>query len=335
MDDRLRELLNRGREHYLAREYDRAERYLAELAREQIAYADVYDMLGVIYHQQGRLIDAETVFKEALRINPAYTEAALNLAVTLNDLGKYREAKEIYERAMAASKNSPRHLDPFAKGKIANMHADVGAAYHAVGLFEDAVREYERALALCPKFVDIRTKLGATFREMGNIVAAVREFERVKTENPKFAGGRLHLGLSYYAQGRREEAAHEWQQVLAMAPDNKSAQMYLAMVRQSPQSSGALPTRAQDPQRERDIAEGQVTTVDLEPRGIADELAAAEMGPPPGTPVAIPTDTQITRTYVSLDAAENMAANLAEDPDQDPGDARQATDSTPDGSKSG
>jgi hypothetical protein len=68
---------------------------------------------------------------------------------------------------------------------------------------------------------------------------------------------------------------------------------------------------------------------------MADELAAAEMGPPPGTPVAIPTDTQVTRTYVSLDSAENAAANLAQDPGQDPGDARQATDSTPDGSKSG
>jgi tetratricopeptide (TPR) repeat protein len=321
MDDRLRELLNRGREHYLAREYDRAERYLAELAREQIAYADVYDMLGVIYHQQGRLIDAETVFKEALRINPAYTEAALNLAVTLNDLGKYRDAKEIYERAMAASKNSPRHLDPFAKGKIANMHADVGAAYHAVGLFEDAVREYERALALCPKFVDIRTKLGATFREMGNIVAAVREFERVKSENPRFAGGRLHLGLSYYAQGRREEAAHEWQQVLDMAPDNKSAQMYLAMVRQGPPSSGAPPERPAGGNVNGE-GEGQVTTVDLSPPPGAEDLAAAEFAPPPGTPVAIATDTQITRTYVSLDSAESAADNS------------QATEAADDGSKS-
>ena len=99
--------------------------------------------------------------------------------------------------------------------------------------------------------------------------------------------------------------------------------------------SGALPTRAHDPNRERDIAEGQVTTVDLEPRAMAEELGAGEMRPPPGTPVAVPTDIQITRTYVSLDAAENPAANLAEDPAQDAGDARQATDSTPDGSKSG
>ena len=101
---------------------------------EKAPYADVYDMLGVIYHQEGRLAEAEQMFNEALRINPAYTEAALNLVVTWNDLGKYAEAKAIYERAMATSKREPRELDPFAKGKIANMHAEVGAAYRAVPL---------------------------------------------------------------------------------------------------------------------------------------------------------------------------------------------------------
>jgi tetratricopeptide (TPR) repeat protein len=234
MDERIREILNRGREHYAAREYDRAERCLAPLAHEHLPFADVYDMLGVIYHQLGRLGDAESMFQEALRINPGYTEAALNLAVTYNDLGKYREAKEVYQRAMTASRNAPRSLDPFAKGKIANMHADVGAAYHAVGLYPDAVREYERALALCPTFIDIRTKLGTTYREMGELASAVRELEWVKAENPNFANGRLHLGLSYYAVGRLADAAAEWEQVLVLAPDNKSAQMYLAMINRTP-----------------------------------------------------------------------------------------------------
>jgi tetratricopeptide (TPR) repeat protein len=228
--DSLRELVARGREHYAAREYDKAAQCLLEVVREKAAYADVYDMLGVIYHQQGRLPEAEAMFQESLRINPNYTEAALNLAVTYNDLGKYREAKEVYQRAMTASKNAPRQLDPFAKGKIANMHADVGAAYHAMGLYDDAVREYERALALCPTFVDIRVKLGTTRREMGDVEGAVRELERVRDENPRFAAGRLHLGLGYYAAGRRDEAAAEWREVLALAPDNRSAPMYLAML---------------------------------------------------------------------------------------------------------
>jgi tetratricopeptide (TPR) repeat protein len=243
MDERTREALReavaRGREHYAAREYDKAEQCLLEVVREKAAYADVYDMLGVIYHQQGRLAEAEEMFQEALRINPSYTEAALNLAVTYNDLGKYREAKEVYQRAMTASKNAPRHLDPFAKGKIANMHAQVGAAYQTVGLYEDAVREYERALALCPTFVDIRVKLGTTRREMGDVPGAIRELERGRDENPRFVAARLHLGLSYYAAGRRDLAATEWREVLALAPNNKSAHMYLAMLQ--PEGGGPPP----------------------------------------------------------------------------------------------
>jgi tetratricopeptide (TPR) repeat protein len=234
----LRELVKRGRAHYLAGEYKEAVACLTEVLREKAAYADVYDMLGVIYHQEGRLSEAEEMFQEALRINPAYTEAALNLVVTCNDLGKYAEAKAIYERAMAASKRAPRELEPFAKGKIANMHADVGAAYRALGLYDDAVREYERALALCPTFVDLRTELGNTRREMGDVAGAIRDLEHVRAENAKFVTGRLQLGLAYYAAGRREDAAGEWRAALATAPGHRAARMYLSLVEPAKPSAG-------------------------------------------------------------------------------------------------
>jgi tetratricopeptide (TPR) repeat protein len=228
------ELVSRGRAHYRAGEYDDAAACFEEVLREKAPYADVYDMLGVIYHQAGRMADAEEMFHHALRINPSYTEAALNLVVTCNDLGKYAEAKEIYERAMATSKRAPRELDPFAKGKIANMHADVGAAYRVVALYDEAIREYERALALCPSFVDIRTQLGDTLREMGDVAGAIEELERVRTENPRFIAGRLKLGLGYHAAGRRDEAAAEWRAVLAIEPGDRTAPMYLALLESSP-----------------------------------------------------------------------------------------------------
>jgi len=225
MDERMRENLTRGREHYAAREYGKAEPFLAEIAEGNLEFADVYDMLGVIYHQQGRLTD--------------YTEAALNLAVTYNDLGKYKEAKEIYARAMSVSKSAPKQLDPFARGKIANMHAEVGGAYHDVGQYVDAVREYEKALTLCPSFHDIRTKLGTTLREMGSLVAAAREFERVRHDSPSYLPARVNLGLTYYTMGRRADALSEWQQILGLEPTNKSAAMYIAMVSRMPDANPA------------------------------------------------------------------------------------------------
>jgi tetratricopeptide (TPR) repeat protein len=228
--DGLRELVARGRSHYLGGEYAEAEACFTEVLRDKAPYPDVYDMLGFIYHQEGRLPEAEEMFREALRINPSYTEAALNLVVTCNDLGKYAEARTIYERAMAISKRAPRELDPFVKGKIANMHAEVGAAYRAVELYDEAVGEYQRALALCPTFADIRTELGRTRREMGDVPGAIQELERVRAESPRFSPGRIHLGLGYYAAGRREDAGNEWRAVLGAEPHNRSVRMYLAML---------------------------------------------------------------------------------------------------------
>ena len=109
------------------------------------------------------------------------------------------------------------------------MHAELGATYRAVGVFDEAVREYERALALCPTFADIRTELGKTRREMGPRRARWATRAGAGRAAALRAGG-LHLGLSYQAAGRHEEAAAQWRAVLAAEPTNASARMYLAML---------------------------------------------------------------------------------------------------------
>jgi tetratricopeptide (TPR) repeat protein len=119
------------------------------------------------------------------------------------------------------------------------MHAEVGGAYHEVALYVDAIREYEKALALCPSFHDIRTKLGTTLREMGSLVAAAREFERVRHDCPQYLPARVNLGLTYFTMGRRADALSEWQQILSLEPMNKSAAMYIAMVSKMPEPDAA------------------------------------------------------------------------------------------------
>ena len=229
MDDRLRQLMHLAREHYEARELDKAEPLLEQIVREHRGFADMFNMLGVIHHAASRFPQAEASFKEALRINPRYTEAALNLAVTLNDLGRYVEAREVYARAIETSRAEPRYLDPFAKGKIANMHARTGDAYQGLGMLEDAAREYRKALDLCPNFIDIRTRLGSTLRDAGDKEAALAEYQLVKQEAPKYIPARVNIGVTLYSLGRKDEARREWESVLADDPDNKSARMYLEM----------------------------------------------------------------------------------------------------------
>jgi tetratricopeptide (TPR) repeat protein len=233
VNERVKQLLVLGREHYAKREFEKAEQMLRMVLEEEDRYADVHDMLGVIAHSRGNFLVAERHFERALEINPAYTEAALNLAVTYNDRGKYEKAREVYSRIRVGPAGTTNGLDPFARGKIANMHADLGQAYHDAGLARDAIREYEKATELCPHFADLQTKLGTLLREANDLPAARARYEAALQAKPSYVQARLQLGVTLLAMGDPAAAEAAWREVIATDADNSQAKMYLRMLERS------------------------------------------------------------------------------------------------------
>jgi tetratricopeptide (TPR) repeat protein len=229
LDENLKQALTLGRGYYLKKEYARAEQFLSQVVEHNQSFADVYNMLGVIYHDQGQYQKAQRSFEAALRLNPRYTEAALNLAVIYNDTGKYKLAQDTYREAMTQSGAQPGQLDRFVKGKLANMYADIGDVYLSAGLYPEAIAEYERALVLGPAFVDIRLRLATACRDSGRRDDSIRQYEEIVKLNPGFVPARLSLGLALWAAGRPGEAAAQWEEVLRLAPGNRNAEMYLKL----------------------------------------------------------------------------------------------------------
>ena len=233
MDDQLRQLLTLGKEYYLKRDYANARAYLEQVVEQTDSFADVHNMLGVIFHDMGQFSRAQKALEQALKINPAYTEAALNLAVLYNDLGKYSEAKDVYRQALQHSRSSVDKLDPLVAGKIANMHAEVAAAYRSAGHLERALAEYRKAVELRPTFVDIRTKLAATLRDVGQTEQAAIECKQAIEDRSGYLPAHIILGVCYYSLGRPNDALNEWQWVLEQDPENARAKMYVSMVKAS------------------------------------------------------------------------------------------------------
>jgi tetratricopeptide (TPR) repeat protein len=230
MDDHLKQLLLLGREHYQKREFDKAEYLLKQVVEKTDRFADVFDMLGVMAHSRGDFAQAERNFENAVRLNPNYTEAQLNLMVTYNDLGKYDAAREIYGRIRSRGAAGGKG-DPFAKGKIANMHAELSQAYQDAGMTQEAIGELERAVRLCPQFADLRTRLAVLYRDGGQPERAREELEAARQANPGYAQARLLLGVMMLSAGELDAAETEFETVIERDPDNKGAQMYLRVVR--------------------------------------------------------------------------------------------------------
>ncbi len=247
MDENVRQLLTIGRGHFAKLQYSQAERYLAQVLEHTQAFADVHNMLGVIYHDQGRFERAQESFRAALRLNPSYTEAALNLAVACNDLGQYEEARSVYQIALSRQKREPGGIDPFVRGKIANMYAEIGDAFASSGLWPQAIVEYRRALELGPDFKDIRLKLADAHRDSGDLPRAIAELQQLVRDHPDYLPAQIHHGLCLYSSGRKAEATKVWEGVIAREPANPSAQMYLHLVNDGGKDEPVSPMKARSP----------------------------------------------------------------------------------------
>ena len=230
MDEHVRQLLVQGREHYAKQEYEQAEELLPQVLASHDKFADVHDMLGIIAHNAKRYADAEHHFERALQLNPNYTEAALNLAVTYNDRGKFDEARNVYTRIKDRPSGDTTALDPFARGKIANMHAQIADAYNDATLTREAIGEYEKAVLLCPEFPDLRTKLANLLRQAGDLSRAREQYEAAIRARPSYVQARILLGVTLLAQGDLDAAEAAWNGALEADPASLSAKMYLRMV---------------------------------------------------------------------------------------------------------
>ncbi|HEY8040229.1 MAG TPA: tetratricopeptide repeat protein [Polyangiaceae bacterium] len=246
MDEHTKQLLLLGREHYQKRDFDKAEQMLRQVLETDDRLADVHDMLGVISHSRGNFSQAEYHFERALAINPNYTEAALNLAVTYNDRGKYESARQVYARIKGTPGGSLQGLDPFARGKIANMHAEVGQAYADAGLAREAIAEYEKAVGLCPQFADLRTRLGTLLREINDLPRAREQYEAAVTARPSYVPARIQLGVTLLSLGETDGAGDQWKKVLEIEPENVRAKMYLRMMANARTSAPPPPDTGAD-----------------------------------------------------------------------------------------
>jgi tetratricopeptide (TPR) repeat protein len=226
-------LLRRAREAFERRDYLAA---LAD-AREVIAkhpdFADVRHLMGLCLASLGESEGALEQFDQALALNPRYIDAHLSRAITLNELGRFDEARESLDRAAESEADSGTGFPVTVAARLANAHAGVAELYMAAGAPAEAVVELGRALDLRPGYHDLRNRLGEALLQLGQLDAARVELERALDGNAGFQRARMNLGLVHYRAGRLDQAREEWEEVRRHNPDGPQVRAYLHLLQRT------------------------------------------------------------------------------------------------------
>jgi tetratricopeptide (TPR) repeat protein len=226
---KLAGLIRMGKNAFAKMDYPRAERHLKEALEGGAEYPDIHYTLGLIDHQRGNYRQAVERFEKAIALHPEYTEALLSMSITLNDMGLYEDARSAYDRAsMVLSRHGVAPERNMVRGRVANLHKELGELYLALGQHDEAIFEYRKALTVAPGFPDLRVRLVAALREAGRTEAAMAEVEAFLAESPGNAPALVQKGILHYLAGNRAKARSAWEEALDRDPLNKVVQVYLS-----------------------------------------------------------------------------------------------------------
>jgi tetratricopeptide (TPR) repeat protein len=239
---KLSDLLKKAKEAYQKNDLKTASLFLNEIIEQNPNATEAYFYLANVFHVRGELGKAIKAFSRVLELDPNHTDAAISLSVIYNDIGKYEEAKAIFDKANNQVKNTQQQgiSDPHLNKKFSLKHYEIAEMYVSYGRCDEALFEYNKAATLDPDNLEIRIKIAKTYTKKGFTSKAFEELKRLKNEQPGYMPARIAMGLLYYGNGNIIEAQAEWQNVLSREPNHPEATMYVNLSRSATETNISL-----------------------------------------------------------------------------------------------
>jgi tetratricopeptide (TPR) repeat protein len=153
---------------------------------------ELLNALGFALFQQGKSQEAVAALEKALAVDPKHLKAHNNIALASIELGELEVAEAHYRESLA--------IEPQAA-----IYSDLGFVLEREGLTDEAIEQYEKALALDPTSASAHYNLGGALLRRGQSAAAEQHFRAAleqKSSAPAYAG----LGVALYQQGKVDDA---------------------------------------------------------------------------------------------------------------------------------
>ena len=161
---------------------------------------------GIALHRAGQLAEAERIYAEVLRQDPADWRVHLNLGGARLALRRPREALASFEAALAL------------QADCVEAHHGRGMGLLQLGRPEEALASLDAALALAGESAELMNSRGNALRRLQRLPEALSSYERALALEPQLAVAHNNRGLALQALGRLAEAAASYQRALTLEP---------------------------------------------------------------------------------------------------------------------
>jgi tetratricopeptide (TPR) repeat protein len=190
-----------------------AEGLFSKVVQKNPAFAPGRAHLGLLYLQLGRSQEAVPQLREALRIDPARTDASNALVYILQDQSQAAANAGDPEKALALV-NEARGYAP----DNPDLQFGFGMLALRLSLQDDAIKAFQRTLQLRRNDPLALYNLGRAFMGLSKFDEARQQFAEYVKVRPDDPSGYCALGMTLAALERAPEARTEFERSIELAP---------------------------------------------------------------------------------------------------------------------
>ena len=144
----------------------------------------------------------------------------IDSVIELYSNGQIQEALETIEALSKDFPNNPLLL---------NIS---GVCYAGLSLMDDAVKSYEKAVAIKPDYADAHFNLGNILRDLGELDGAIKSFVKTIEIMPEYDEAQYNLGVTLQELGQLNEAIEQYEKALSINPENADLILNLGFIYQ-------------------------------------------------------------------------------------------------------
>jgi tetratricopeptide (TPR) repeat protein len=171
-----------------------------------------YNNLGSLLLAEGKVDDAAKALQSAVDLKPDHGDAIAGLGRIALRNGDFAGAEQKFRESLRVA--------PPGSPTAANAHAYLANVYASTNRFDDAIREYQQAIALEPRSGDWIDELGMIYFTQGKIDQAIECFERMRQLDPNSFAANMNLGHAMSRLGRSRDALEYWSIALKQRPND-------------------------------------------------------------------------------------------------------------------